>query len=274
MAHFIARLGLVALSGLLAPLSAFGCSGTDGNAGPQGTIGATGTPGVAGADALMRSVAEPAGVHCPFGGESIALGADLNGNHELDESEVTNTAYACDGAPSGAQLTQLPIGDPNCPYGGFSIAIDESNPLFACNGTPGTSGAAGEKGDKGDKGEPGGPAGPAGPKGDPGAPAPRLHRFFLTQVVDGLVLTCSSTGFGIESFSCDSPKLNGENIRGTDANANEICNAVNLTIYRGYSSLAQSAGIYFDWTGTTWTTVTLPAANAPGGPISTLRCPR
>jgi hypothetical protein len=52
-----------------------------------------------GQSTLALRTPESAGDHCPYGGERIDTGFDLNGNLQLDPTEVDISAYVCDGAP-------------------------------------------------------------------------------------------------------------------------------------------------------------------------------
>jgi hypothetical protein len=55
---------------------------------------------------LVRMVAEPAGMNCASGGQKVQLGADVNGNGQLDDGKVQETRYVCNGnsiaGPAGA----------------------------------------------------------------------------------------------------------------------------------------------------------------------------
>lgn len=69
--------------------------------------------GAPGATSLVRTSAEPGGVHCAAGGVRIDSGVDLNGNGALDPAEVTSTAYVCNGAgavPGGVLDTAITAG--------------------------------------------------------------------------------------------------------------------------------------------------------------------
>lgn len=88
--------------------------------------GATGSAG-----SLFATTAEPAGENCEFGGLKVTSGVDDDGSETLDEGEVDNTGYVC-------------------------------------NGEDGTPGADGEDGSPGNDGTPGTP-GTSGPMGEPGA---------------------------------------------------------------------------------------------------------
>ncbi len=45
----------------------------------------------------IRVEPEPAGAHCPVGGQVISVGIDDNDNGNLDEEEVEERAYICNG---------------------------------------------------------------------------------------------------------------------------------------------------------------------------------
>ncbi len=53
---------------------------------------------------LVRTLAEPAGANCPFGGTRIESGLDANNNGTLDpgEADPAATSYVCSFGPSGA----------------------------------------------------------------------------------------------------------------------------------------------------------------------------
>jgi hypothetical protein len=99
------------------------------------------TSGKQTAAALVRIDPEPAGANCPAGGSAVKTGTDTNGDGTLEDDEVTDTAYVCNGAsgPSGPSGSPGPSGvsgssgatalvrvedEPagaNCPYGGKRI---------------------------------------------------------------------------------------------------------------------------------------------------------
>ncbi len=56
-----------------------------------------------GTNSLVKTVDEPAGSNCPFGGTKIETGLDANNNGVLDDSEVNAlaTSYVCNFGPSG-----------------------------------------------------------------------------------------------------------------------------------------------------------------------------
>lgn len=144
-------------------LTLAGCGG-----GGDGAAGATVTasvPGPVGGSVLVATMAEPAGANCAAGGVRIKSGLDTNGNGVLDDGEVKDAVFACNGAPgapgtSGTGIASLvrtgsePTGV-NCAAAGVRIQSgpDTNNngtledgevkdTVFACNGTAGTATAA------------------------------------------------------------------------------------------------------------------------------------
>ncbi len=88
--------------------------------------------GDSGNSALVNTVAEPAGEHCPYGGTKLEVGVDTNGNGVLDASEVTatGTSYVCNGSgKSSLVLTSAEPDGANCPFGGTKIetGLDANN---------------------------------------------------------------------------------------------------------------------------------------------------
>jgi uncharacterized protein (TIGR03382 family) len=108
---------------------------------------------------LSNTVTIPAGAECPNGGRKIDSGKDMDLDDVLDEEEITQTAYACDGQdgrPVVITSETIAAGD-TCAAGGSQItagydtdgdgAIDEvSTTLTLCNGTPGADGSDGTDG--------------------------------------------------------------------------------------------------------------------------------
>lgn len=88
----------VLATALLACLALAACG--DGSNGKDGANGAPGT------SMLVRTVVEPAGANCASGGQKLQLGTDVNGNGQLDDGEVQETRYVCNGnsiaGPAGA----------------------------------------------------------------------------------------------------------------------------------------------------------------------------
>lgn len=80
--------------------------------------------------ALVNNVEEPAGANCANGGVKIESGLDINANGFLDESEIQDTEYVCNGQDGDdSDLTDLlievipePWGE-NCFHGGEKIQI-------------------------------------------------------------------------------------------------------------------------------------------------------
>jgi hypothetical protein len=157
------RLGVYVLGGLLAAC---------GSGGGTGTPGTDGTPGQNGKNSLVRVVAEPAGTHCPNGGTAVHSGLDANSNGTLDDTEVTSTAYTCNGANgnSGQSGTQVLVRlDPepagtHCAQGGTLVSsgvdansngtlesAEVTSTAYVCNGADGTEGSAGTPGTPGTK---------------------------------------------------------------------------------------------------------------------------
>ena len=124
-----------------------------------------GANGANGDVALVRTVAEPAGVNCANGGVRVSSGVDGNGDGILADVEATSTAFVCHGAP-GIQGPQGIPGvdaafaitpeDPgvNCAAGGFRIdvgpdanangvldATEIAHTRWVCNGVDGGAAA-------------------------------------------------------------------------------------------------------------------------------------
>lgn len=87
--------------------------------------GETGEQGIPGTNALIRSTDEPAGDNCDVGGVRIDVGADDDDDGTLDEGEVDQTTYACDGPQGQTGLRTLtesePVGPPLCEDVGVRI---------------------------------------------------------------------------------------------------------------------------------------------------------
>jgi hypothetical protein len=122
---------------------------------------------------------EPAGANCVDGGSKLNFGADQDADGQLATSEVSASAYVCNGAASrGATVTSTALqpGDSDCPQGGYvlhmgvdrnangAIDADEGGTTRKiCNGGAGAAGGEGPAGEHGT-------AGPQGPVGDAGVP--------------------------------------------------------------------------------------------------------
>jgi hypothetical protein len=51
---------------------------------------------------LLRMDDEPAGAHCAAGGLAVSNGRDTDGDDTLDDAEVTDTRYVCNGSAGAA----------------------------------------------------------------------------------------------------------------------------------------------------------------------------
>lgn len=82
-----------------------------------------GDPGQDGrGNSAVRLTAEPAGANCENGGTRVETGPDTDGDGQLDDDEVTQTRFACDGGARSTlvDVTVEPIGE-NCVNGGQRI---------------------------------------------------------------------------------------------------------------------------------------------------------
>ncbi|HYO54579.1 DUF7151 family protein, partial [Archangium sp.] len=82
-----------------------------------------------GTNALIRLDVEAPGANCGQGGTAVKSGLDSNANGTLDNSEVTNTTFVCNGRPGAdgqngktslVRLDPEPSGT-NCTYGGTAV---------------------------------------------------------------------------------------------------------------------------------------------------------
>jgi photosystem II stability/assembly factor-like uncharacterized protein len=131
----------------------------------NGAAGATGAAGSNGQNSLVSLTTLTVGnASCPNGGTEAQSGIDTNGDGILQGSEVTNTAYACNGAPgatgatgatgsNGANSLIAETPEPagvNCTYAGVKVTsgidvngdgILEAGEVqatsYVCNGPPG-----------------------------------------------------------------------------------------------------------------------------------------
>jgi hypothetical protein len=104
--------------------------------GANGKDGANGAPGTS---MLVRTVAEPAGANCASGGQKVQLGADVNGNGRLDDDEVQETRYVCNGnsiaGPAGATGEKGAAGEnapETAPIGKFLATQIIKGAILAC----------------------------------------------------------------------------------------------------------------------------------------------
>lgn len=70
----------------------------------QTTYVCNGPAGQAGEAALVRLVPELPGVHCTAGGTAVQTGTDTDGNGTLEDAEVLETAYVCNGVSTTARV--------------------------------------------------------------------------------------------------------------------------------------------------------------------------
>jgi Collagen triple helix repeat (20 copies) len=101
------------------------------------------------ANVAVRNTPEPAGNNCANSGTRIQIGPDANADAALQDSEITQTFYACNGADGTIGL------------------VGPAGPT----GAAGATGAAGSTGPQGATGAAGatGTAGPQGPAGTAGS---------------------------------------------------------------------------------------------------------
>ncbi len=102
-----------------------------------------------GVNSLLEIFPEPEGEHCISGGYKVVTGTDINNNDTLDNSEIQNTDYICNGYDAINSIVKVlsePKGE-NCSVGGFKIIsgddinfnniLDEDeilNTQYVCNG--------------------------------------------------------------------------------------------------------------------------------------------
>ncbi|WP_298781948.1 choice-of-anchor I family protein [uncultured Polaribacter sp.] len=96
--------------------------------GLDGVNGTNGTNGVDGNNIVTNISTELAGTNCTNGGIKIQLGLDTNSNNTLDDSEITNTDYICNGSngTNGYNVliaTETENEGTNCTNGGLKINI-------------------------------------------------------------------------------------------------------------------------------------------------------
>ena len=89
--------GLPGTDGKDGAKGAKGETGDKGEQGDQGIPGEKGADGSDGYDSLLSVVDEPAGDNCASGGKKFLSGIDTDRNGILDESEVKNSYYVCNG---------------------------------------------------------------------------------------------------------------------------------------------------------------------------------
>jgi hypothetical protein len=108
--------------------------------------------GVDGNNSLTKITSETAGTNCENGGLKIDSGIDTNSDGTLDDTEITATAYVCNGVDGNNSLTKITseAAGTNCENGGLKIdtGVDENSDgslddtettatAYACNGLDG-----------------------------------------------------------------------------------------------------------------------------------------
>lgn len=109
---------------------------------------------------MVATMLESPGSNCEVGGVVLTSGVDANGNGVLEDEEVVDTEYVCNGLALGSgsdgvlvDTAVLALGDANCASGGVAIsqgpdtnANGELDPdeitgvAYACNGDPSACG--------------------------------------------------------------------------------------------------------------------------------------
>ena len=110
-----------------------------------------------GKKSIINLVPEPNGSNCSNGGYKILTGLDANGNNLLEEDEVQNEEFLCNGVSGNSGVNSLvqvlpEEGYENCPNGGYIVnsgmdsngdnilSEDEiQSSVFICNGLNGES---------------------------------------------------------------------------------------------------------------------------------------
>ena len=99
--------GLPGTDGKDGAKGAKGETGDKGEQGDQGIPGEKGADGSDGYDSLLSVVDEPAGDNCASGGKKFLSGIDTDRNGILDESEVKNSYYVCNGEDAAEASEQV-----------------------------------------------------------------------------------------------------------------------------------------------------------------------
>jgi hypothetical protein len=149
-----------------------------------------GTDGPSGKSVSLRSAPEPAGNNCPAGGNRVQAGVDTDSNGRLEDSEVTTTAYVCNGAAGQT---------------GATGSVGVTGPVGA-TGATGATGAAGTSGGAGG-------VGPAGPQGAAGTSINALIVRTPISIERRFVpinnATCQVTGGTLYEVGLDNAPVNG-----------------------------------------------------------------
>lgn len=79
--------------------------------------------GINGNSSLTTVITEPTSTNCENGGIKINSGLDINGNGDLEENEITSSAYVCNGIDGNISLTKITNENSgmNCENGGLKI---------------------------------------------------------------------------------------------------------------------------------------------------------
>jgi hypothetical protein len=85
--------------------------------------------GMTGKNWLTTVLNEAAGINCGSGGYKMQVGLDLNSNSQLEQNEITETRYVCNGINAVSSLTVIadePAGA-NCVLGGIVVKVGLDN---------------------------------------------------------------------------------------------------------------------------------------------------
>jgi len=151
--------------------------------------------------------------------------------------------------------------------------IDSPSTTCKSNETPldwnaqGTTGAAGPTGATGPTGTHGDTAatGPTGPRG--AADLPPVDTFTPTQLVQGAILTCTTTSTSATNTICQVLKLNGLDVELELPEAARICNTVTGAGFNSGTGSGLADNPHFVWTGTPWA-----LSSTSDAPIDNLNC--
>lgn len=118
----------------------------------EGPTGPMGSPGLEGVNSLINISDENSGTNCENGGIRVDVGLDINSNEILDNNEIQNTKYICNGNNGNNSLTTIvtEVSGGNCGNGGLRInygldvnansVLDSgeiSSTTYVCNGLDG-----------------------------------------------------------------------------------------------------------------------------------------
>lgn len=81
-----------------------------------------GVPGASGYNSLTRSTSVGGGTECAAGGQRLDIGLDSNRSGSLDDAEITQTSYVCNGA-GGTPLISSQYRSDICLHGGYEQKI-------------------------------------------------------------------------------------------------------------------------------------------------------